>query len=458
MAGKKIVVIGSGPGGYVSAIRAAQLGADVTVVEKGFTGGVCLNWGCMPTKSLLYSAGALNMINAAGELGINVENVKPDFARIEKRKNDAVASLRKGVEYLLKKNGVKLAGGRGVLKERGKVVVEADSGGKEEISCDSVIIATGSVPSLPPVFKYDGKRIITSNEALNIERIPKKILVVGAGAIGVEFACIYRAFGSDVTIVEMLDQVLPGEDPEIARVLAKSLEARGIEIITGDSVGEISAGEGGVASVLNSGGRISADVCLVAAGRRPSTDGIELGSVKMDEKGFIAVNERMEASGAGVYAIGDAAGGWLLAHKASAEGIAAAENACGLDSKVEYRTVPRCVYSFPETASVGLTETEAREKGINVQSGKFPFSALGKAVVNGETEGLCKIVADASTGEILGAQIAGPHATELISEVSLAIGMEALPEDIASAVHPHPTLSEVISEAARVLLGSGIHI
>lgn len=457
MAGKKIIVIGSGPGGYVSAIRAAQLGADVAVVEKGFAGGVCLNSGCMPTKSLLYSAGALNMMKNSGELGIHIENFRPDFVQIEKRKNDAVARLRKGVEYLLRKNGVKLVRGRGILKEKGKVAVEGDSGGSEEISCDSVIIATGSVPAVPPVFKYDGKTVITSNEALDVSSIPEKLLIVGAGAIGLEFACIYSAFGAEVAVVEMMEQILPGEDSEIASVLAKSLKARGIEIITGDSVKEISARGGGVSAVLGSGREIPAGKCLVAAGRTPSREGIELDSIGVCERGFFKVNERMETSEAGIYAIGDAAGGWLLAHKASAEGIAAAENACGMESEVDYRTVPRCVYTFPEIASAGITEAEAKERGMKVESGKFPFSALGKAVVNGDTEGMVKFVVDAESREILGAQIAGAHATELISEISLAIRLEALPEDVAAAVHPHPTLSESIMEAARVVMGAGIH-
>ena len=457
MANKKIVVIGSGPGGYVSAIRAAQLGADVAVLEKGFSGGVCLNSGCIPTKSLLYSAGALNMMKNAGELGIHVENVRPDFEKIEKRKNEAVSRLRKGVEYLLKKNGVRLVRGKGVLREKGKVVVEAESGAGEELGCDAVIIATGSVPAMPRVFGHDGRRIITSNEALNVSSVPETVLIVGAGAIGLEFACIYSAFGAKTTVVEMMEQILPGEDNEIAGVLEKSLKSRGVDIITGDSVKEISAGESGVSAVLASGKEISAGVCLVAAGRTPSRDGIELESLAVNDRGFFIVNERMETGEPGIYAIGDAAGGWLLAHKASAEGIVAAENACGLDSAMDYRSVPKCVYTFPETASAGISEAEAREQGMKVKSGKFPFSALGKAVVSGETGGLVKFVIEEETHEILGVQIVGPHATELISEISLAMRLEALPEDIAEAVHPHPTLSESVMEAARAVMGAGIH-
>ncbi len=454
---RKIVVIGSGPGGYVAAIRAAQLGADVTVIEKSFVGGVCLNWGCMPTKSLLYSANALETVKKAAELGIDVGEFSPNLEKIEKRKNEAVLKLRKGVEYLLKKNGVKLVQAEAELSRAGKVSIKKTDGSADEISYDKLIIATGSVPAMPPVFKYDGKTVITSNEALSVREMPEKLLIVGAGAIGLEFACIYNALGSKVVIVEMMDQILPGEDREIAGVLQKSLEKRGIEIITKDSVKTLSSIEKGVSAVLDSGRELSAGICLVAAGRVPSVGAIKLDSIAFDDKGFIKVDEKMQTSQEGVYAIGDAAGGWLLAHKASAEAFVAAENACGLDVIMNYASVAKCVYTFPEAASVGLTQAGAESLGREVKTGKFPFSALGKAVVNDETEGLVKFVADAQTHEILGVQIVGAHATELISEISLAIGMEAITEDVASAVHPHPTLSESLMEAARAVLGFAVH-
>lgn len=457
---KKVIVIGAGPGGYVAAIRAAQLGAEVTVIEKGSLGGTCLNVGCIPTKALLSSVSVLRQIRTAGEFGINVGKVEPDFPGIVSRAKKIVEELSKGIGFLFKKNGVKLIRGRGEVIEPGKVRVTSESASAEEFEADAIIVAVGSVPAMPELFPFDGKTVITSNEALGLADVPDRLLVVGGGAIGVEFACIFSALGANVNLVEMMPQLLPGEDAEVAEELGKSLKCREIDVYTGVKLQEIGRGQDkGISARLSSGDELKADMVLVAVGRVPDT--VNIGAERLnllDEKGFIRVDEKMLTSAAGIYAVGDAVGGMLLAHKASEEGVAAAENAMGLDAKMDYGIIPRCIFTQPEIACVGVSEETARAEGKELKIGKFPFSSLGKARASGETEGMVKIISDAATDEILGIHIIGAGATDLIGEAALAMKLEATAEDIAGTIHPHPTFGEALKEASLAVDGKAIHI
>ncbi len=455
----KIIIIGAGPGGYVAAIRAAQLGAEVTVVEKGEVGGTCLNVGCIPTKTLLASVEVLSSIKEAAKFGIDVGEAVPDLARMMARKDKVVGQLRKGIEYLLKNKKVVLIKGSGKILEPGKVEVVKDDGSQETLPADKIIIATGSESAKPSLFPFEGEKIITSKEALSLEKIPESLLIVGAGAIGVEFACIFAALGTAVTIVEMLPQILPTEDAEIARELEKQLRRKRIKIYTGTKIETVDSPQSTVRSTLSSGETIETEKMLVAVGRKLNSAGLgleEMG-IKM-ERGRIVVNEKLETNVAGIYAIGDVVGGTLLAHKASSEGIVAAENASGQDSVMDYQAVPGCIFTRPEVASVGLSEQKAKEAGHEIKIGKFPFRALGKALALGQVEGMIKIVAEAESDEILGIHIIGPHATDLIAEGVLAIKTEITVEELGKAIHAHPTLAEGIMEAAHALHGKAIHL
>ncbi len=457
--GKKVIVIGAGPGGYVSAIRASQLGADVTVVEKNSPGGVCLNVGCIPTKALLSSVEVLLHIQNAGKFGINVKEFTTDFSRMVARKDRIVNQLTKGVKFLFKKNGITLVNGRVVDINPGRVKVMRENGVEEELTAENIIVATGSLPAKPAIFQFDGEKVITSTEALQLKQIPEKLLVVGAGAIGLEFAYIFSALGTNVSIVEEMKQLLPGEDSEIANLLEKSLKRRKINVYTGVRVDGIEIREEGIIAKLSSGNILETSKALVAIGRVPNTKGIGLEKLNLlNEKEFIKVNEKMETAVPGIYAIGDAVGRMLLAHKASREGIVAAENIAGLNSEMQYDVVPRCIFTQPEVAAVGVSQEAAKEGGREIKVGKFPFSALGKAWAIDDTEGMVKIITDASSGEILGIHIIGPKASDLIGEAAVAMKMEATAEDIAETIHAHPTLTEAIMEASHSVLGKAIHI
>ncbi len=455
----KIIIIGAGPGGYVAAIRAAQLGAEVTVVEKSEVGGTCLNVGCIPTKTLLASVEVLSLIKEATKFGINVGEATPDFAQMISRKEKVVGQLRKGIEYLFKNKKIVLIKGSGKILASGQVEVIKDDGSKEELSTDKIIIATGSESARPDLFPFEGERIITSREALSLEKIPESLLIVGAGAIGVEFACIFAALGTEVTLVEMLPQMLPTEDVEIARELEKQLQQKKIKVHTGTKIEKAESSKLKVESTLSSGEKIETEKVLVAVGRKLNSDnlGLEEAGIKT-EKGRIVVNERLETNLAGIYAVGDVVGGVLLAHKASSEGIVAAENAGGQDSVMDYRVIPSCIFTRPEVASVGLTEQKAREAGHEVRLGKFPFRALGKAQAVGQVEGMVKIIADAESDEILGIHIIGPQATDLIAEGVLAIKVEVTAEELGQTIHAHPTLSEGLMEAAHAVHARAIHL
>jgi len=457
---KKVVVIGGGPGGYVAAIRAAQLGAQVTVVEKEKVGGTCLNWGCIPTKALLACSEAYHTIKNAAQFGIEVTGeVKVNFPKIMDRKDKIVGQLNKGIEFLFNKNGVTLVRGLGSIVNANLVKVTKNDGSAEEIAADVIILATGSVPVKIPVFPFDGETVITSDEALTLKELPKSMLIVGAGVIGVEFGTFFRSLGTEITIVEMMDHALPPEDADTGKVLERALKKEKVKLLTNVKIEETKIVDGKVQAKLSTGEVLEAEKMLVAIGRAPNTKGLgveELGF--KTERGAVVVNEYMETSIPGIYAIGDVNGGILLAHVASYEGILAVENALlGTARKADYTVVPRCVFTDPEVAGVGLTEKEAQAKGIEYKVANFPFRGLGKAQAIGKFEGHVKLIVDPATDKLLGAAIVGAHATDLIHELALAIQLGITVEQIGDTIHAHPTLAEAIMEAAHTAHGKGIH-
>lgn len=453
-----VIVIGTGPGGYVAAIRAAQLGGKVAVVEREELGGVCLNWGCIPTKTFIYTAELYRKMQEAKTYGLNVENVSLDMKALLKRKNAVVRRNKAGIESLFKKNGIELFKGTARVTAPGKVAVDG-----EELKANAIILATGSSPAQIPGLELDGERIIGSTEALELKEIPKKALIIGAGAIGAEFACIWSAFGSKVTIVEMMETAVPNEDEEIGKMLGDSLKKKKIDLRTATTVEKLDVSKKGVHAVLEGkqAGELDVDLVLVGIGRRyhsevvSETPGLD---VNLGKHGLILVNERMETNVPGIYAIGDVTGKTMLAHGASAEGLAAAKNATGGNAKMDYRVVPRCTFTSPEVASVGMTEADALETGVDVQVGRFPFAASGRAATMGETEGIVKVVGDKATDELLGVHIMGAEAGELIAEAALAMKMEATVQELAHTIHTHPTMAESVMEAAEDYYGLGIHI
>ncbi len=458
---KSIVVIGGGPGGYVAAIRAAQLGAQVTLIEKDTLGGTCLNRGCIPTKALLQSADILASIRHAETFGISVEGASVDFSVVNKRKEEVVKRLVAGVTSLMRKNNIEVVNGIGTLIDARTVGILGKS---HRANADGIIIATGSKPATLPIEGIDEPGVIDSDEALTLEQLPKSIVIIGGGAIGLECAQIMRGLGSEVSIVEMMPKILPTEDTEIASMLADILKKEGIDVFTNARVtGIAGAGPGREVVSFTIGDEGSeqermAEKVLLAVGRYPCTDdlGVEKLGLAVDD-GRLVVNERMETNVPGVYAIGDVVGGLMLAHVATDEGKCAAENVMGADRKMDYKAVPRCAYTSPEVAAVGLTEKEARETYGDVKVGRFPFAASGRALILNQAAGMVKIIGDASYGEILGVHIIGPQATELVAEAVLAMKMEATSEDLASSIHAHPTLSEAVMEAALNAGGKAIH-
>jgi len=450
-----VVVIGGGPGGYPAAIRAAQLGAKVTIIEKDNFGGTCLNRGCIPTKALLQSSGMYHAAKGAELYGVKTSGVTLDFPAVMKRKETVVKQLVGGLGGILKSHGMKIVNGTAQIIDPQTVKVQ-ESG--EEIKADKIIIATGSVPSRVPIDGVDQEGVITSDEALSLDTLPKSILIIGAGVIGMEFAQIMNQMDVEVTVVEMLPQILPTEDAEIAQGFAALAKKEGIEILTATTVSKIEA-KGKKKLVTFGDKQKEVDLVLVAVGRSPYTEGLGLDKVGVNvERGFVKVNEYLETNVPGIYAIGDVIGNFMLAHVATAEGECVAMNAVGQKTRMNYRSVPRGVYTTPEVASVGLTEKEAREKYGVVQIGRFPFVGCGKALVINETNGIVKIIADKKYGEVLGVAILGPHATDLIAEAALAIQMEATFEEVAHTIHAHPTLSESMMEAALDVEALAIHM
>jgi dihydrolipoamide dehydrogenase len=454
-----VAVVGTGPGGYVAAIRCAQLGLSVAAVEDDRPGGVCLNWGCIPTKALLRNAEVLHLVEHAGDFGIRVQGVQADYAEAYKRSRAVADRMAKGVEFLFRKNKITLVAGSGALRNPTVVEVRGRDGASHAIEARAAILATGSEPKSLPGVTIDEERILSSTGAVKLERAPKALVIIGAGAVGVEFADVYAAYGTQVTILEALPRAVPLEDEEVSALLGRSFARRGMTLKTGVKVSAVKAGGPGVV-VETDAGRFEAEQVLMAVGRaaRVKGVGLEAQGVAMD-RGFVKVSPRMETSLKGVYAIGDMAGPPLLAHKAMAEGVVAAEAIAGRNPRpLDYGNVPSCTYCRPQIASLGLSEARARDNGREVTVGKFPFTASGKAVALGDTEGFVKVVADKATGEILGVHIVGPEATEMIHEFAVGRTLEGTLEEIVHTVHAHPTLSEAALEATLGALGQAIHI
>jgi dihydrolipoamide dehydrogenase len=453
-----VAVVGTGPGGYVAAIRCAQLGLSVAAVEDDRPGGVCLNWGCIPTKALLRNAEVLHLVERAGDFGIKVDNVQPDYAAAVKRSRSVADRMAKGIEFLFRKNKITLFRGTGTLRSATTVEVKG-SGGTETIEARAVIVGTGSEARSLPGVTIDEKVVLSSTGAVSSEHRPASIIVIGAGAVGVEFADVYRAYGTEVTILEALDRVVPIEDADVSSQLARSFAKRGITLKTGVKVSAVKVGSSG-AVVETDGGSLKAEQVLMAVGRAARTKGIGLETLGVAlDRGFVKVSPRMETSAKGLYAIGDMAGPPLLAHKAMAEGVVAAEAIAGHNPRpVEYANVPSCTYCRPQIASIGITEAKARDNGRELSIGKFPFTASGKAVALADTDGFVKVVADKATGEILGVHIIGPEATEIIHEFAVGRTLEATLDEIMHTIHAHPTLSEAAFEATLAALGQAIHI
>ena len=458
-----VVVVGTGPGGYVAAIRCAQLGLSVATVEDDRPGGVCLNWGCIPTKALLRNAEVVGLFNRAKEFGITVGEWKADYAQAVQRSRRVADRMAKGVEFLFRKNKITLLLGRGTLKSARVVEVAGKDGATTLEAKRAVILATGSEPKSLPGVTIDEKRVVSSTGAVTNEGRPGSLIVIGAGAVGIEFADVYAAYGVAVTVLEALPRVLPIEDEEVSTQIARLFSRRDITIRTGVKVKSVTPGSEGVSVEVEAEGKIEtlkADQVLMAVGRAARTRGLGLEALGVaTERGFVTVSATMETSVKGIYAIGDMAGHQLLAHKAMAEGVVAAEAIAGQSPRpVDYGNVPSCTYCHPQVASIGLTEAAARAGGREIAVGKFPFTASGKAVAQGETEGFVKVVADKATGEILGAHIVGPEATELIHEFAVGRTLEATLDEIIHTMHAHPTLSEAAFEATLAALGHPIHI
>lgn len=458
-----LLVIGSGPGGYVAAIRASQLGMKVGVIEKAEIGGICLNWGCIPTKALLKSANVFEYIKHAKDYGVDVKEFSADFAGIVKRSRDVAASNSKGVQFLFKKNKIDLIEGAGKLKKGSKVEVTDKAGKKVDYEAKHIILATGGRSRELPSMKIDGKKIIGYREAMILEKAPKKLLVVGSGAIGVEFAYFYNAIGTEVTIVEFLPRIVPVEDEEVSKALDKIFKKDGMKIYVNSEVTKVdTSGAGCVATVKTADGeiKIEADIVLSAVGVATNIEGIGLEEVGVKtEKGKVVVDDFYKTNVPGVYAIGDIVKGQALAHVASAEGIICVENIAGKKPEpLNYNNIPGCTYCSPEIASVGYTEEGAKKAGYEIKVGKFPFSASGKAKAAGATDGFVKVIFDAKYGEWLGAHFIGANVTEMIAEVVAARKLETTGHEIIKSVHPHPTMSEAIMEAAAAAYGEVIHI
>jgi len=459
-----VVVIGAGPAGYVAAIRAAQLNQKVAIVDKQWLGGVCLNVGCIPSKSLLKNAEVAHTLRERGkDFGFSFDNLKLDYGAAVKRSRQNSDRLVKGIGFLMKKNNITVFMGTAKLTAPTAVSVTDKDGKLTELVAKNIIVATGASAAVPPVWKVDGEKILTYWEAILQDKLPKSVVIIGSGAIGVEFATVWSSYGVDVTIVEMLPRIVPLEDEEISKELEKEFKKRKIKTLTGHKVESVEATATGVQVKVSADGKetvLEADQTLVAIGFRPNSKGLGLEEVgvKISERGFVEINEKMQTNVPGIWAIGDLTGKLMLAHVGSAMGIICAEHIAGAETvTIDYEMVPRATYCQPQIASFGLTEAQAKERGHAVKVGRFPFQANGKALGMGDYGGFVKIVVDEKYGEILGASMIGPEVTELLPELTLARMMELTPHEIARNIHAHPTLSEAIMEAAHAATGQAIH-
>ena len=456
-----VAVLGAGPGGYVSAIRAAQLGAKTAIIEKNKIGGTCLNVGCIPTKALMKNVEILHYIDAGKKRGIKIDGaLSLDYSKAVKAKDKAVKQLVSGVEGLLASNGIDVYSGEGRADGKGAIEVTDADGKKETVEYGKLIIATGSSPKMPPIEGAHLEGVVTSEELLSVTEVPERLVIVGAGVIGCEFATVFSAYGSRITMVEMLEEPVAMMDQDISQYMGGILEQEGVDLKLGCQVKGIEKTDGGLkVKVSGSGGdeEIEGDMVLISIGRAPNTAGLEALELKT-ERGFVTVNDKLETSAAGVYAIGDVTGKRQLAHVASEMGVVAAENAMGENKTMDLSIIPSCIYTIPEVGSVGLSEREASEQGYDVAVGRFPLVACGKAVATGDTDGIFKIISDRKTRKILGAHLIGKSATELVAEAAAYMKMGGTVDDIVDTIHAHPTIAEAVAEAARNTRSSVIHM
>ena len=468
-----VIVIGSGPGGYVAAIRAAQLGLKTAIVERESLGGVCLNWGCIPTKALIYNANVVELLHNAADFGVSFDNLKVDFGAAVKRSRDIVGRQTKGVAFLMKKNKIDVIDGQASFVDAHTIQVSASEfkpkAEEKQVTAANFIVATGARARSLPGVEIDGKNVIQYRDAIVLDKLPKKLIVVGSGAIGCEFAYVYQTYGVEVTLIEMVDQMLPLEDVDTAAEVEKSFRKSGINVLTSTRTDKVVSSAEGVSVTVtdlksNTSETLNADKVLMAIGVRPNTEtvGLDKAGVKLDKRGFIEIDANMRTNVPHIYSIGDCTGKLMLAHVGSAMGIVAAETIAGAATlpipAERYIMLPRCTYCHPQVASLGYTEKQAKEKGFTIKVGKFPFLPNGKAQGMNEKVGFIKIISDAKYGEILGAHLVGPEVTELLPELTLARMMELTPHEIARNVHAHPTLSETLMEAAHGADGTPIHI
>tara|TARA_B100000945_G_scaffold223890_1_gene180930 strand:+ start:10935 stop:12320 length:1386 start_codon:yes stop_codon:yes gene_type:complete len=457
----QVVVVGGGPGGYVAAIRAAQLGFKSALVEKDTVGGLCLNWGCIPSKALLRNAEVLNLIKNSNEFGIKIDTFTPDFSEAVKRSRKVVKKLTAGVGFLLKKNNVELISDAAVLANKNEIQLQ-NSG--KTITADNIVIATGSNFREFPNMPIDEKRVITSRQALELKEIPNKIAIVGGGATGIEFGYIFNAYGSEVTIIELTDRILNKEDADVSKELTKIYEKKGIKILTGTQIEKLEVNDKSVKANIITDGKESTlefDTLMVAVGAEANTKNIGLEDVGVElDNGWIKIDNYMNTSVNNIYAIGDVTGKLLQAHVASHQGVVAVEKIAGLNPEPinNYYDMPRAIYCEPQVASIGLTEEEAKSQGYKIKTGTFPLAASGKALGLGDTEGFSKLIFDSEIGELLGAHMVGSNVSELLGEIGILKHLEGSSKEIGDLVHPHPTMSEILKESALGSLGSAIHI
>ncbi len=452
-------IIGGGPGGYVAAIKAAQLGGSVCLIEKGEWGGTCLNRGCIPTKTLFAVANLATQVQEASAFGVNINSETTiDYSQVLNHKTSVIQQLTGGIAQLLKANGVDSLNGTATLIDRNTIAVSKPDGTTEQLQAKNIIIATGSEPAEPPIFDIDESQVLTTTGILNLTELPESLLIVGGGVSGCEFASIFNALGCRVTVLELLPTILATEDIQVIRHIQLFMKRKGITIHTGAQLTDVKKSDASVTAVLESGEELTAQKMLVSIGRRYNTDGIGLEKVGVrTEGGKIVVDARLQTNVAGIYAVGDVASRYLLAHVASAEGKVAAQNCLGDNAEMDYQVIPWCVFTLPEIGHVGMTEKEATDEGYEVKVGRFPYAANGKALGLRETDGFVKTVSDADSGDILGAHIVGAHASILIHEAAVAIRTGATVMDIAGTVHAHPTLAEMVMESAEAAYDRAIH-